>query len=258
MTKIGRRWWVLPAILLVLAVAFLLWAGGAAPPMPEALAALHSDADVQVETAPWLSFRPADQEPTFGLILYPGGRVDPRAYAPAARALAEAGHRVVIVPMPLNLAFFASNRAAEVMAAFPEVEGWAIGGHSLGGAMAASYARNNAALVKGLVLWAAYPAGNADLSGSQLATVSIYGTRDGLATPEEIHASHPLLPADTRWVAIEGGNHAQFGWYGAQPGDEEATISREDQQAQVVAATLQLLRQVEALAGGQAGPTGSP
>jgi hypothetical protein len=95
-----------------------------------------------------------------------------------------------------------------------------------------------------LVLWAAYPAESDDLSGQDLAVVSIYGTRDGLATPDKIDASRPLLPPDTRWVAIEGGNHARFGWYGPQNGDNPATISREDQQRQVVAATVNLLQQL--------------
>ena len=212
--------------------------------MREALAALESDARVHVETAPWLVFRPVDQEPPVGLILYPGGRVDPRAYAPTARALAEEGHLVVIVPMPLNLAVFAPGRAAEVMAAFPGVENWAVGGHSLGGAMAANFAHGNPEAVRGLVLWAAYPAGSDALAGYQLAACSIFGTRDGLATPDKIDASRPLLPPDTQWTAIEGGNHAQFGWYGPQSGDNEAIISREEQQAQIVAATLQLLLQL--------------
>jgi dienelactone hydrolase len=213
--------------------------------MPEALAALESDAQVHVETDPWLVFRPVTQDPTTGLILYPGGRVDPRAYAPTARALAEEGYLVVIVPMPLNLAFFAPGRAADVMTAFPGVEDWAIGGHSLGGAMAANFAYGNPETAQGLVLWASYPAGSDDLSGRDLAVSSIYGTRDGLATGDEIGASRSLLPPDTQWTAIEGGNHAQFGWYGPQSGDNEATISREEQQAQIVAATLQLLLQWE-------------
>jgi dienelactone hydrolase len=147
--------------------------------------------------------------------------------------------------MPLNLAVLAPGRAAEVMAAFPGVESWAVGGHSLGGAMAANYAHGNPEAVGGLVLWAAYPAAGDDLSGFQLAASSIYGTRDGLATPEEIDASRPLLPPDTVWTAVEGGNHAQFGWYGPQPGDGQATISREQQQAQIVTATLGLLMQLD-------------
>jgi pimeloyl-ACP methyl ester carboxylesterase len=213
--------------------------------MPEGLAALVPDARVAVDTSPWLVFRPVDRAPTVGLILYPGGRVDPRAYAPAARTVAEQGYLVAIVPVPLNLAFFAPNRAAAVMAAFPSIERWAVGGHSLGGAMAASFAHGNPEAVHGLVLWASYPARSADLARRRLAVSSIYGTRDGLATRDQIEASRPLLPPDTRWVAVQGGNHAQFGWYGPQSGDNAAAISREVQQAQVVSATLELLAAVE-------------
>ncbi|MDH4136258.1 MAG: alpha/beta hydrolase, partial [Anaerolineae bacterium] len=211
MGKLKR--WLGPLLLLFLLalVGFVVWASAPSSPMPEALAALQSDSQVRVETKPWLIFRLVAEEPTVGLILYPGGRVDPRAYAPAARAIAAAGYLVVIVPMPLNLAVFGSNRAAGVMAAFPEVERWVVGGHSLGGAMAARFAHRRPSAVQGLVLWASYPAASDDLSARDLAVASIYGTRDGLATGEKIAASRPLLPAETRWMAIAGGNHAQFG-----------------------------------------------
>jgi pimeloyl-ACP methyl ester carboxylesterase len=211
----------------------------------EAIAAINSDDLVRVETDPWLVFRPILKEPRTGLIPYPGGRVDPRAYAPAAAAIAQEGNLVVVVPMPLDLAVLAPDRADDVVAAFPDIERWAVGGHSLGGAMAANYAHSNPEAVQGLVLWAAYPTGSDNLSGYQLAASSIYGTREGLETEDEILASRDLLPPDTHWIATEGGNHARFGWYGPQAGDKEATIGREEQQARVVAATLQLLLQME-------------
>lgn len=232
---------LLGAALLLALAGFVIWAGAAAEPMPEALAALQSDAQVQVDTEPWLVFRSLAHSQNVGLILYPGARVDPRAYAPAARALAAEGALVVIASMPLNLAFFAPDRAAEVMAAFPEIGSWAVGGHSLGGAMAARFAFQNPQAVQGLVLWAAYPASTDDLSGYDLAVSSVYGTLDELATEEKIAASRALLPPDTAWVALQGGNHAQFGWYGAQSGDGVATLSREEQQAQIVAAARALL-----------------
>ncbi len=100
------------------------------------------------------------------------------------------------------------------------------------------------ATVDGLVLWASYPAESNDLSARDVAVVSVYGSRDGLATPEEVTASKDLLPPETRWVEIEGGNHAQFGWYGPQDGDLDATISRSAQQAQIVQATTALLAQM--------------
>src|SRR5262245_58337071 len=127
---------VLLAILVIGAGAFVLWANDAAQPTPAALAALQSDATVQVTNQNgWLVFQPASNSgapPSTGLILYPGGKVDYRAYAPVAREIAAQGYLVVIPPMPLNLAFFGSNVASSIMAAFPQVENWAIGGHSLG------------------------------------------------------------------------------------------------------------------------------
>jgi len=245
--RIMRRWWWLFPLLLILVLGgFVIWASTPAGPMPEALAALQSDAEVQVGTEPWLVFRPLADNPTVGLVLYPGGHVDPRSYAPAAHALAQEGYLVVIVPMPLNLAVFAPDRATEVMAAFPEINGWAVGGHSLGGAMAARFAYQNPNTVDGLFLWAAYPASTDDLSSLPLAVTSISATRDGLATPAKIAASRPLLPGGARWVVIEGGNHAQFGSYGSQRGDGTAAISREEQQRQIVTATLELLSQLAA------------
>jgi hypothetical protein len=230
------------AAIVITALGFAAWASIVPAPAPVALAALQPDARVSVTVEKWLVFTPAGDEPDTGLIFYPGGKVDPRAYAPQARAIAAEGYLVVIVPMPLNLAVLAPGRAAEVMAAYPGVERWAIGGHSLGGSMAANFAHGHSGAVQGLALWASYPAGGDDLSGSGLPVVSIYGTRDGLLTADELEGSRALLPPDTRWVAIEGGNHSQFGWYGPQSGDNPAEISPEEQQAQTVAATVALLR----------------
>ncbi len=235
---------IVGALLLLVAAGFVIWSGMRMGPSPEALGALQSDDLVTVETSlkGWLVFKSARVEPSNGLVFYPGARVDPRAYAPAARAIAAQNNLVVIVPMPFNLAIFDPDRAAQVIGTFPTVHSWAVGGHSLGGAMAARFVRVHPQIAQGLVLWAAYPAESDNLSSDNLAVVSIYGTRDGLATADKIDKSRALLPANTRWTPIEGGNHAQFGWYGAQPGDGQATISREEQQRQIVAATLDLVQ----------------
>lgn len=221
---------------------FVLWASTPLGPMPEALQALQSDAAVSVSTDGMLVFQPAGANPDSGMIIYPGGRIDPRSYAPAANALARKGYLVVIVKMPLNLAVFAPDRASDVIAAHPEINHWAIGGHSLGGAMAADFISRSDA-VEGLFLWASYPPSNADLSNLSIDVTSIYGSADGVAPPPEILSSGRLLPGDTSWVEIEGGNHAQFGWYGPQPGDNPATISREQQQEIIVKSTADLLLQ---------------
>lgn len=232
--------WVL-GLLVVLSAAFVIWGSTPARPMPEALRALQSDDQVTVSDSSWIVFYPVNTTPETGFIFYPGGRVDARAYAPAARQIAAQGYLVVIVPMPLNLAVLNPGAADDVIAAYPQMQRWAVGGHSLGGAMAANFAKNNPETVQGLVLWAAYPASSDDLSASSLSVLSIYGTLDGLATGEKINASRPLLPEDTIWIPIEGGNHAQFGWYGEQSGDNAAAISRQVQQEQIVQATVAFL-----------------
>lgn len=237
------------AVVVIAGLGFTAWALTGPGPEPAAVAALQSDAAVTVEVVGlggWQVFAPTTAgpvgvEPTTGLIFYPGGRVAAGAYAAAAHAIAAEGYLVVIVPMPLRLAVFGGNAAEGVIAAYPGITRWAVGGHSLGGAFAADFAYNHPDAVAGLVLWAAYPPSSDDLSRQALAVVSVYGTRDGLAGPEEIAPSRALLPADTVYVAIEGGNHAGFGRYGPQAGDNAATITPEAQQAQVVAATVGLL-----------------
>jgi hypothetical protein len=236
--------WIL-GLLVVLSGAFVTWGSTPAKPMPEALRALQSDAQVTVSDSRWIAFSPVNTEPEIGFIFYPGGRVDARAYAPAARQIAAQGYLVVIVPMPLNLAVLDTGEAENVIAAYPKIQSWAVGGHSLGGAMAANFANNNPEAVQGLVLWAAYPASSDDLSASNLSVLSIYGTLDGLATGEKINASRALLPEDTTWVPIEGGNHAQFGWYGEQSGDNPAAISRSAQQTQIIQTTVDLLERIK-------------
>jgi len=230
-----------PLFLILIALAWTLIVPA---PMPEALQALQSDSSVAVSTEGWLVFQPVGDTPEAGLVIYPGARVKAQSYAPVARALAEQGTLAVIVPMPLNLAILGSGRAVQAIEAFPQVTRWAVGGHSLGGAMAASVARKRPDLIDGLVLWAAYPGSADNLSSSTMPIVSIYGTRDGLTTPDKIEASRSLLPASARFVAIAGGNHAQFGWYGSQWGDGPADIGREEQMRQVVASTLELLQEL--------------
>ncbi|MBI5031454.1 MAG: alpha/beta hydrolase [Chloroflexi bacterium] len=230
-------------VLLVVGVGGLLvWTSNPYQPMPQALDALKSDSQVEVSNSPWLVFKSRASEPTTGFIFYPGGLVDYRAYAPAAKSIAAQGYLVVIVPMPFNLAFFDANRANDVIAKYPAIKRWAIGGHSLGGVAAAMFVKNHPDAVQAIAFWASYPNTPDDLSQSKIAALSIYGTKDGAV--DRITASRNLLPTSTQYVVIEGGNHAQFGYYGIQSGDGVATISREEQQKQVVAATVDLLKQL--------------
>jgi len=208
--------------------------------MPEALDALRSDSQVQVSSGEWFIFTPTSNRTKVGFIIYPGGRVDARSYAPAARPIAAHGF-LVVIPMPLNLAVFAPDSALDIASAFDNMTYWAIGGHSLGGTMAAQFAKNHPLLVQGLILWASYPYSGSDLSKSDLRVVSISATMDGLVTPDKIATSRAFLPSTTMCFVIVEGNHAQFGWYGPQLGDNLEEISREEQQQQVVEAILELL-----------------
>lgn len=238
---------VLLALTAIGAGAFVYWANDAAQPMPEALAAIKSDEFVQFTNRNgWLVFQPVNQADVFGkplktgLIIYPGGKVDYRAYAPTARAIAAQGYLVVVPPLPLNLAFFDVNVAARIIQAFPQIQNWTVAGHSLGGVAASSFATAHRDQIKAIAFWASYPAG--DMKNFAGRVVSISGTNDGLATPAKIDESKMNLPASTEYLAIQGGNHAQFGYYGAQGGDDVATISRAEQQEQIIAATIKLLQ----------------
>lgn len=242
MTRRNWRWILIALVLLIVVLGMgATFALRPLEPMPQALAALQSDSQIRVTTAQWLIFTPRATEVTTGFVFYPGGLVDPRAYAPMAKEIAAHGYLVVIVPMPLNLAFFDANRAQEVIQAYPAINRWAIGGHSLGGVAAAMFVKNNPNATRAIAFWASYPADN--LADSRVIVASIYGTKDSAV--ERIDASRNLMPASTKWIAIEGGNHAQFGYYGNQSGDRMATISREEQQKQIVGATIELLKQVE-------------
>ncbi len=205
-----------------------------------ALAAMTSGNDLTVEnTDSSIFFKPKTFGKT-GLIFYPGARVSPEAYAVPLRAIAEAGHLVYIMKMPLNFAVFNINAANSIIASNPEI-GWAIAGHSLGGAMACNYAKNKGNVTR-LIFWAAYCDKSFDFSSSQIPVTSISGSEDGLATPQKVISTKIFSPSSTKYVEIKGMNHAQFGDYGEQSGDKPATISAEKATQAVVAATLEALR----------------
>jgi len=242
MNKLWKRVLLVVAILLIaIPVGFVGWASFPLEPGIAALAAMQTDKVVSVENVQgWTVFRPTDMEKNTGFIFYPGGRVDYRSYAPILKSLAQHGFLVVLAPMPLSLAFFSPNKANEILSAFPEIENWVLGGHSLGGAMAARYVHSHPEEIQGLVLWASYPADTDSLVNQKLAVLSIFGSEDGQV--KKIEASNPLLPVDTTWIKIDGGNHAQFGDYGLQPGDGLAKISPLQQWDQVITATAAFLQ----------------
>lgn len=190
-----------------------------------------------------LTMQPAEPTRT-GLVFYPGAKVDPRAYSRLLRPLAEAGHPIVVAKQPYNLAVLGID-VADRWVGDPDdgVDRWVVGGHSLGGAMAASYAEDERSELVGLLLYAAYPAG--DLSDRDLAVLSVSGTNDGLSTPDKIADSVTDLPATAEFRAVEGAIHAYFGDYGTQRGDGEPGVDRETAQREIVTATLAFLERLD-------------
>ena len=197
-------------------------------------AALKSGHGVRVSTADdWTEFIPTDPKDT-GIVFYPGGKVEYTAYAPLMQDFAKEGYFCALVKMPFNLALLDTNAAKDVKEAHPEITHWIIGGHSLGGAMAAKYAAISD--FDGLFLLAAYT--TADMSDKDIPVVSVYGDADGVLNMDDYAANKSNLPADTVECVIKGGNHSQFGSYGLQEGDGEASISAEKQRAQTVQLVL--------------------
>ncbi|WP_461206401.1 alpha/beta hydrolase [Clostridium sp. DL1XJH146] len=220
-------------LIIVLSMAFVLWAELPFNAMDQAMAVFNSNDDsiITKQSDFGYEFWPKEYNFERGFIIYPGARVDADAYSPLATYLAEKGIATIIVKMPLKLAIFNSDIAEDIIEEYDNITLWTISGHSLGGAMACKYIYDTEdEKIDSLVLLASYPAASNDLSEVDIEVLSLYATNDGFATVDKINDSKENLPEDTQFDEIVGGNHEQFGWYGHQPGDGEAEISREEQQ----------------------------
>ena len=239
-SKIFKSIIIIFSILIISALGFIVWAKDNYKPSEEALSALKNQDMIEVKEAEFITFKPKDKTAEKGLIFYPGAKVSPESYSLLAKGIAEEGYLVVIVPMPLDLAILSPNKAEEVIQKYSDIDVWAIGGHSLGGVMASKFASSHSD-IKGLALYASYPSGD-ELIDSSLKVVSIYGSEDGVANLEKI--KNAALPKDSVIFQIKGGNHAQFGNYGDQKGDNKATISSEEQIEESVKVTVNMLEKL--------------
>lgn len=219
--KRGMKYLAAACLLLAAVMGMALCFGGGYDAAPDALAAMQGS----THNGHAHVFEPEKIEA--GLIFYPGGLVDHAAYAPLMQALTEHGVLCLLTEMPLDLAVLDMNAADGLQALYPQVDRWLIGGHSLGGAMAASYAAKHADDYDGLVLLGAYS--TADLSRAALSVLSVYGLQDGVLNRQKYEDCRRHYPERFEEIVIDGGNHAYFGNYGEQKGDGEAMISREEQ-----------------------------
>ncbi len=230
----------------------------------EALDAMRSNALVTVDpeclddtcvpaladAGDWIEFVPTlARNAKIGVILYGGGYLDPRSYAPAGQAFAAQGYLTAIAAFPANIAINAPAFASNVRAAHPEVKKWVLVGHSLGGVVAVAHIASHENAYAGLALWAAYPAPANDISShAALKVVSVYGTRDPLTTVANIESGKARLPCSPRSVysAVEGGNHSGFAYHGLKQGDVAVALIDQHQQFDLaVGATLHLIRRIE-------------
>jgi pimeloyl-ACP methyl ester carboxylesterase len=245
-----RRW---------IRVAFIVWGIGSTTYVVGAFrtrgvdpALLRSDGTVTVgRLRDTLGFLPIANERSSGLVLIVGAGVAPEAYAPLLRPIAERGHPVYVVGLPFRIAPLESHRMTAVgrakfaMFDHKSVTRWVVAGHSLGGALAARLAANPTPGMAEVVLIGTTHPKAVDLSRSTLPMTKVIGTHDGVADIASVEATRSLLPRDTRWIEIAGGNHSQFAHYGHQLFDGTATISREEQQDRTRAALLEALARAQ-------------
>ncbi|MDF9843868.1 MULTISPECIES: alpha/beta hydrolase [unclassified Paenibacillus] len=238
---INKRRALLSLAVLLVVAGLLLWRYLTPyEPGQNAETAMLSAGGVTVEQNDgWISFEPAVASGT-AVIFYPGALVEAEAYAPLAKRIATAGHPFYIAKMPFNLAVIKGDAAEEIISAHPQ-QSFVIGGHSLGGVMASRYAAEHADQLEGVFYLASYPDEKGSLKDTTLSVLSVLGTADTVVNKENYNEGRAYLPGNTVYFSIEGGNHAQFGSYGKQKGDGEASITEEEQQTRTARAMLDWL-----------------
>ena len=213
----------------------------------DALDALESNLIIQVTQTPqFIRFDNQFISQDAGLLIQPGGDVDPRAYARIARKIAALGYPVVIdtTPSVLVIAGVLPSMIPAIKAANPDIQTWALAGHSLGGVLAARYIAQNPQdfTIKGLALWASFPDPENPIPyRTDLVVASIYGELDCLVPPQTVQSFAWALPFNTAYQQIDGANHAQWGDYGEQEGDCAADITTTQQKIYGKRATVELV-----------------
>lgn len=241
MRKWIRRVWVASGI------GFMGWLFWNAQARGVDASLLRSNTAVAVsDSGSVLRLTPRATTSSTGLIFLPGATIEPKAYVPLLHAVAEAGYPVALVRLPFRMAPTASsqttvwNRITAVVASTPPRR-WILAGHSRGAALSAQFAAAHPSDLAGLVLIGTTHPKQMSLARLRIPVTKIYGTRDCVADSAAVLANAGLLPATTQWVRLEGANHRQFGWYGAQLGDCSATITRQTQQARTLEVLLAVL-----------------
>ncbi|KZZ83338.1 alpha/beta fold hydrolase [Bacillus sp. SJS] len=223
---------ILTSAVVLLAGGFFVWSQFTYKPSKDLTRLVPEDS--YTETDGILYFDPSGTKTEAGVILYPGAKVEPEAYAFIGQELAKTGIPVAIPEMPFHCAILGTGKAERVQSSRPKIKKWYIGGHSLGGVAAANYAAKHEKSVEGVFFLASYPAESAKLKQTNVDVLSIFAANDGLTSLDDIENSKKNVPDDALFYEIKGGNHAQFGLYGKQKGDHSAEIPAEEQQKQII------------------------
>ncbi len=212
-------------ILLMGSISFFVWSQFSYKPTKEALSLVDDKKDEE-------NIVFGENDAKIGVVFYQGAKVEAEAYSYLGEALAKDGYFVVMPKLPLNLAILGINAVDSVMEQYPEVQKWYVAGHSMGGAMISKYAFQHEDKVGGIIFLGSYPAD--DFSTKSIPMLSIYGEVDALATVEKIENNKKLMSKNTTMHMIKGGNHAHFGMYGEQKGDNASLITAKAQRDETV------------------------
>ena len=263
---------------------FLGWAFQGVGPTPGALTILETLPSATIGDLNALQI--GSGSPT--VAVYCGAKVRPESYAPLAGEILEALNEaegqgeaegsVLLLQSPFNMYCFKPATVAEVLAAYPSVT--CVVGHSIGGLWAAEYCRDlqddGGWPERGLDFFYMGVHGKS-LSlepfkrlpfrkvawsyASEDVTLRNAAAGDSAGYLERVKGE---LPAGAAVVAIEGGNHEQYGSYGS-PGyaqglayeDLPAKISERDQRTAVAAAIAATAARPSAAAAASAASSSS-
>ena len=168
------------------------------------------------------------------LVFYPGGKVEFKSYAPMMHNLAKKGIDTLIIKVPFNIAFFHTKDINKIKENY-NYSSWYLGGHSLGGVVAAGDTIDND--IDGLILLASYSTKEIECN-----TLSIYGSKDGILNKKNYNEYKKNLK-NLKEIVIEGGNHSNFGNYGLQENDNLSTIDKESQQETTIQEILKFIEE---------------
>ncbi|WP_126993051.1 alpha/beta hydrolase [Thermosipho globiformans] len=230
------------SIILAFIFIFLIWSINPLKPLKEVENYLKPDKNVEIEYIGKDIFFKTKTNSNIGIIFYPGGHVDYRAYTPPGFYLAKNNINFVLLKMPLNLAFFRTNGAKSIIDKYGNIKRY-VAGHSLGGIAAIEFAKKNN--VEGVILLASYP--SKDISNLDLKILAITASKDGLVTREKFKSKIKFFPKNTVFYEIDGGNHSQFGFYPLQKGNNKATIDRYKQLSTIVNKILEFINENSSL-----------